>query len=174
MAFSRENGPLSHLPAELKFGRYLNVIRGFLGSGRPLGRPFSERGRRVRLGLLLALLLAPAASAGIAIEVPRFNVAGRDLRAEVTVTDVPANRKLRIFVLLDGHQVHTVDLGAGVHSLRFERLRPPPGRHELALQVGRERAAGFVRVVPWWAAASALVLPVALLLLAFERLRRRC
>lgn len=138
-------------------GRCLEKVRGLAGAG----------------WLLLALLFAPAASASIAIEVPRFNIAGRDLRAEITVTDVPANRKLRIFVLLDGHQVHTVDLGAGVHNLRFERLRPPPGRHELALQVGRERAGGFVRVVPWWAALSALCLPVALLLLAFELLRRR-
>lgn len=146
---------------------------GISRSTRP-GRCFEKV--RVLAGagwLLLALVLAPSASAEIALEVPRFHLAGRDLRAQVTVTEVPADRKLRIFVLLDGQQVRTVDLGAGVHSLRFERLRPPPGRHELALQVGRERAAGFVRVVPWWAAASALCLPVALLLLVFERLRRR-
>lgn len=165
MANSRSTRPGRDEPS-----RCSKKVRGVWAAAAP-------RGSRVLAGagwLLLVLLLTPAAFADIAIEVPRFNLAGRDLRARVTVTEVPANRKLRIFVLLDGQQVHTVDLGTGVHSLRFEGLRPPPGRHELALQVGRERVAGFVRVVPWWAAASALVLPVALLLLAFERLRRRC
>jgi hypothetical protein len=105
--------------------------------------------------------------------VPRFALAGRDLRLSATVTNVPANRKLRIFVLVDGQQVRTVDLGSGVHHLRFEALRPPAGRHEVALQVGRERAAGFVRVLPWWGFLSAALLPAALLLLAVELLRKR-
>lgn len=126
-----------------------------------------------RLLPLLLLVLAPPTSAEISIDVPRFALAGRDLRLSATVTDVPANRKLRIFVLLDGRQVRTVDLGSGVHHLRFEALRPPAGRHEIALQVGRERAAGFVRVLPWWGVLSAALLPAALLLLVVELMRKR-
>lgn len=126
-----------------------------------------------RLLPVLLLVLARPTYAEISVDVPRFALAGRDLRLSATVADVPANRKLRIFVLLDGRQVRTVDLGSGVHHLRFEALRPPAGRHEIALQVGRERAAGFVRVLPWWGLLSAALLPAALLLLAVELLRKR-
>lgn len=121
----------------------------------------------------LLLVLSPLAHAEVSIEVPRFALAGRDLRVDARVSDVPAGRRLRIFVLLNGRQVRTVDLGNGTHHLRFEALRLPSGSHEVAFQVGRGRSAGVVRVVPWWGAASVLILPGALLLLAFELVRKR-
>lgn len=123
-------------------------------------------------GALLFLLLAVPARAEISIAAPRFVIAGRDLQVEATVSGVPANRKLRIFVLLDGKQVRTVDLGNGVHALRFEALQPAAGRHEIAFQVGRDRAVDTLRVVPWWGAASAVVLPAALALLGIELARK--